>query len=92
MFIVQSCSRPVNDHLVQLLLLAHSARLASAHRITAVVPWYPYSRQDPEVGRTRADLGEARGQLLEAAGVDRVVTMDLQGGQIQGFFGMPSTT
>jgi ribose-phosphate pyrophosphokinase len=88
-FIVQSCSRPVNDHLVQLLLLAHSARLASAHRITAVLPWYPYSRQDRKSAAREPISARLVAQLLEAAGVDRVVTMDLHAGQIQGFFSVP---
>ena len=89
LFIVQSCSRPVNDHLVQLLLMAHSARLASAHRITAVMPWYPYSRQDRKSAAREPISARLVAQLLEAAGVDRVVTMDLHAGQIQGFFGIP---
>ena len=88
-FLVQSCARPVNDHLVQLLLMAHSARLASAHRVTAVMPWYPYSRQDRKSAAREPISARLVAQLLEAAGVDRVVTMDLHAGQIQGFFSIP---
>ena len=88
-FLVQSCAQPVNDHLVQLLLMAHSARLASAHRVTAVMPWYPYSRQDRKSAAREPISARLVAQLLEAAGVDRVVTMDLHAGQIQGFFGIP---
>ena len=61
-FLVQSCSPPVNDHLVELLLMIHAARLASAHRITAVMPWFPYSRQDKKSASAGADLGPARGR------------------------------
>jgi ribose-phosphate pyrophosphokinase len=88
-FLVQSCVRPVNDHLVQLLLMAHSARLASAHRVTAVMPWYPYSRQDRKSAAREPISARLVAELLEAAGADRVLTMDLHAGQIQGFFGIP---
>jgi ribose-phosphate pyrophosphokinase len=88
-FLVQSCSEPVNDHLVELLLLIHAARLASAHRITAVMPWFPYSRQDKKSAPREPISARLVADLLEAAGADRVLTMDLHAGQIQGFFEIP---
>ena len=87
--LVQSCSPPVNDHLVELLLLVHAARLASARRITAVLPWLPYSRQDKKSRSREPISARLVADLLEAAGVDRVVAMDLHAGQIQGFFHVP---
>ena len=88
-FLVQSCSPPVNDHLVELLLMIQAARLASAHRITAVMPWFPYSRQDKKSASREPISARLVADMLEAAGVDRVLTMDLHAGQIQGFFGIP---
>jgi len=88
-FLVQSCSPPVNDHLVELLLMIHAARLASADRITAVMPWFPYSRQDKKSASREPISGRLVAELLEAAGADRVLTMDLHAGQIQGFFRIP---
>ncbi|MEX2612890.1 MAG: ribose-phosphate pyrophosphokinase [Gaiellaceae bacterium] len=88
-FLVRSCSPPVNDHLVELLLMIHAARLASAHRITAVMPWFPYSRQDKKSAAREPISARLVADMLEAAGVDRVLTMDLHAGQIQGFFGIP---
>jgi ribose-phosphate pyrophosphokinase len=88
-FLVQSCSPPVNDHLVELLLMIHAARLASAHRISAVMPWFPYSRQDKKSASREPISARLVADLLETAGVDRVLTMDLHAGQIQGFFGIP---
>jgi len=88
-FLVQSCSPPVNDHLVELLLMIHAARLASAHRVTAVMPWFPYSRQDKKSASREPISARLVAELLEAAGTDRVLTMDLHAGQIQGFFGIP---
>jgi ribose-phosphate pyrophosphokinase len=88
-FLVQSCSPPVNDHLVELLLMIHAARLASAHRITAVMPWFPYSRQDKKSAPREPISARLVADLLEAAGADRVLTMDLHAGQIQGFFEIP---
>jgi ribose-phosphate pyrophosphokinase len=88
-FLVQSCAPPTNDHLVELLVMAHAARFASARTVTAVIPWYPYARQD------KVDLvGEplsARlvSDLLGAAGVGRVVTVDLHVSQIEGFARYP---
>jgi ribose-phosphate pyrophosphokinase len=87
--LVQSCSPPVNDHLVELLLLVHAARLASARRITAVMPWFPYSRQDKKSRPREPISARLVASLLETAGADRVLTMDLHAGQIQGFFDIP---
>ncbi len=88
-FVVQSCVPPVNDHLVELLLMIESARLASAHRVTAVMPWYPYSRQDRKAAPRDPISARLVADLLEAAGADRVITLDLHAGQIQGFFSIP---
>jgi ribose-phosphate pyrophosphokinase len=88
-FIVQSGSPPVNDHLVELLIMVQAAKLASAKRITAVVPWYPYSRQDKKSRPREPITARLVADFLEAAGVDRVLTMDLHAGQIQGFFNVP---
>ncbi len=88
-FLVQSTSQPVNDSLVELLIMINAAKLASAHRITAVMPWYGYSRQDKKSSPREPITARLVAQLLEAAGVDRVLTMDLHAGQIQGFFQIP---
>jgi ribose-phosphate pyrophosphokinase len=88
-FLVQSTSRPVNDSLVELLIMIDAAKLASAHRITAVIPWYGYSRQDKKSAPREPITAKLIANLLEAAGVDRVLTMDLHAGQVQGFFDVP---
>jgi ribose-phosphate pyrophosphokinase len=88
-FIVQSGNAPVNDHLVELLIMIQAAKLASAKRITAVVPWFPYSRQDKKSAPREPVTARLVADALESAGVDRVVTMDLHAGQIQGFFSIP---
>ena len=88
-FLVQSTSTPVNDSLMKLLIMINAAKLASAHRITAVMPWYGYSRQDKKSSPREPITARLVAQLLEAAGVDRVLTMDLHAGQIQGFFQIP---
>ncbi|HEY7197780.1 MAG TPA: ribose-phosphate pyrophosphokinase [Gaiellaceae bacterium] len=89
-FIVQSgYGRAVNDHLMELLIMIDAAKLASANRITAVVPWYPYSRQDKKSSPREPITAKLVAELLQAAGVDRVLTMDLHAGQIQGFFTIP---
>ena len=88
-FIVQSGNPPVNDHLVELLIMIQAAKLASAKRITAVVPWFPYSRQDKKSAPREPITAKLVADALEVAGADRVVTMDLHAGQIQGFFTVP---
>jgi ribose-phosphate pyrophosphokinase len=88
-FIVQTGSPPVNDHLMELLVMADAARLASAHHITAVLPLYPYARQDKKSAPREPISARLVADLLQVAGVDRVLTMDLHAGQIQGFFSIP---
>ena len=89
-FLVQSCAgAATNDHLVELLIMIDAARLASANRITAVMPWYPYSRQDKKSAPREPITAKLVAACLEKAGVDRVLTMDLHAGQIQGFFSIP---
>jgi ribose-phosphate pyrophosphokinase len=88
-FIVQSCSSPTNDSLMELLIMVNAARLASAKRITAVMPWYPYVRQDKKSMPREPITAKLVADMLEAAGVDRVLTMDLHAGQVQGFFRAP---
>ena len=88
-FLVQSTCRPVNDSLMELLVMINAAKLASAHRITAVIPWYGYSRQDKKSAPREPITAKLIAELLQAAGVDRVLTMDLHAGQVQGFFQVP---
>ncbi len=88
-FIIQSTCRPVNDNLIELLIMAQAARLASAHRVTAVIPWMGYSRQDKKSCPREPITARLVADIMQAAGVDRVVTMDLHAGQLQGFFSAP---
>jgi ribose-phosphate pyrophosphokinase len=88
-FLVQSCSSPVNRNLMELLIMADAANLGSAKRITAVIPWYPYSRQDKKSRPREPITARMVATLLHASGVDRVLTMDLHAGQVQGFFDGP---
>jgi ribose-phosphate pyrophosphokinase len=88
-FLVQSTSQPVNDNLMELLLMINAAKLASAHRVTAVLPWYGYSRQDKKSAPREPITAKLVATQLEAAGADRVLTMDLHAGQVQGFFNIP---
>ena len=92
LFIVQSCAGvgKVNDYLWELLEMINAAKLASAKRVTAVMPWFPYSRQDKKSAPREPISSKLLADTLEkAAGVDRVLTMDLHTGQIQGFFTIP---
>ena len=88
-FVVQSGSPPVNDHIVELLVMINAARLASAHRITAVMPLFPYARQDKKSAPREPISARLLADTLQAAGADRVLTMDLHAGQIVGFFAVP---
>ena len=89
-FIVQSPSDAhLNDELMELLIMIQAAQLASARRITAVVPYYPYARQDKKSAAREPITARLVATLLEAARVDRVLSMDLHQGQIQGFFEIP---
>src|SRR5918993_900741 len=88
-FIVQTGSYPVDRNLMELLLMIQAAKLASAKRITAVVPWFPYSRQDRKAKPREPISARLVADTLELAGADRVLTMDLHAGQIQGFFTIP---
>jgi ribose-phosphate pyrophosphokinase len=89
LFIVQTGSPAVNDNLVELLVMANAAKLASAHRVTAVLPLYPYARQDKKSAAREPISARLVADLLQVAGIDRVLTMDLHAGQIQGFFSIP---
>ena len=88
-FIVQTGVGNVDRNLMELLFMIQAAKLASAKRITAVVPWFPYSRQDKKSAPREPITAKLVADALESAGVDRVVTMDLHAGQIQGFFTIP---
>jgi ribose-phosphate pyrophosphokinase len=88
-FIVQTGAPPVDKNLMELLLMIQAAKLASAKRITAVVPWFPYSRQDRKAKPREPISARLVSDTLQLAGADRVLTMDLHAGQIQGFFTIP---
>jgi ribose-phosphate pyrophosphokinase len=89
MFVLQSTSYPANDHLMELLIIIDALRRASARRITAVLPYFGYARQDRKVGSRSPISAKLVANLITRAGADRVLTMDLHAGQIQGFFDMP---
>jgi len=88
-FIVQTGCPPVDKNIMELLLMIQAAKLASAKRITAVIPWYPYARQDRKAKPREPISARLFADMLQLAGVDRVLTMDLHAGQIQGFFTIP---
>jgi len=89
-FVIQSTSYPANDHLMELLIITDALRRASARRITAVIPYFGYARQDRKVGSRSPISAKLVANLITRAGVDRVMTLDLHAGQIQGFFDIPT--
>jgi len=88
-FVLQSTCAPVNDHLVELLLMIDAFKRSSAQRITAVLPYYGYARQDKKVAPRVPISAKLMADLIETAGANRIITMDLHAGQIQGFFNVP---
>ncbi|GJD34444.1 ribose-phosphate pyrophosphokinase [Methylobacterium aerolatum] len=89
-FIVQSTSFPANDHLMELLIMIDAARRSSARRITAVIPYFGYARQDRRTSGRTPISAKLVANLITEAGADRVLTLDLHAGQIQGFFDIPT--
>ncbi|NDB67503.1 MAG: ribose-phosphate pyrophosphokinase [Methylocystaceae bacterium] len=89
-FMIQSTSAPANDHLLELLIMADALRRASAKRITAVIPYFGYARQDRKQGPRTPISAKLVANLISRAGVDRVLTVDLHAGQLQGFFDIPT--
>jgi ribose-phosphate pyrophosphokinase len=89
LFIVQTGCQPVDQNLMELLFMIQAAKLASAKRITAVIPWFPYARQDRKAKPREPISARLLADMLQLAGADRVLTMDLHAGQIQGFFTIP---
>ncbi|MDQ4060431.1 MAG: ribose-phosphate pyrophosphokinase [Pseudomonadota bacterium] len=89
-FVIQSTSFPANDHLMELLIMIDALRRASARRITAVMPYYGYARQDRKPGPRTPISAKLVANLITRAGADRVLTLDLHAGQIQGFFDIPT--
>ncbi|MBR2617346.1 MAG: ribose-phosphate diphosphokinase [Clostridia bacterium] len=89
LFIIQSTSAPVNDNLMELLIMIDAASRASAGRITAVIPYFGYARQDRKARSRDPITAKLVADLIQAAGADRVLTMDLHAAQIQGFFNIP---
>jgi ribose-phosphate pyrophosphokinase len=89
-FIVQSTSFPANDHLMELLIIIDALRRSSASRITAVLPYFGYARQDRKPGPRTPISAKLVANLITRAGADRVLTLDLHAGQIQGFFDIPT--
>jgi len=89
-FVIQSTSYPANDHLMELLVTLDALRRASARRITAVIPYYGYSRQDRKTMARTPITAKLVANLITSAGAHRVLTMDLHAGQIQGFFDIPT--
>ncbi|HQF31926.1 MAG TPA: ribose-phosphate pyrophosphokinase, partial [Hyphomicrobiales bacterium] len=89
-FVVQSTSFPTNDHLMELLIIIDALRRASARRVTAVIPYFGYARQDRKPGPRTPISAKLVCNMITRAGADRVLTLDLHAGQIQGFFDIPT--
>ncbi|HMO28552.1 ribose-phosphate pyrophosphokinase [Enterovirga sp.] len=89
-FIIQSTSFPTNDHLMELLIISDALRRSSARRITAVIPYFGYARQDRRASGRTPISAKLVANLIAHSGVDRVLTLDLHAGQIQGFFDIPT--
>ena len=89
-FIIQSTSFPANDHLMEILIMTDACRRSSARRITAVIPYFGYARQDRKAGPRTPISAKLVANLITHAGADRVLTVDLHAGQIQGFFDIPT--
>ncbi len=89
-FVIQSTSYPANDHVMELLIMIDALKRASARRITAVLPYFGYARQDRKPGPRTPISAKLVANLITVAGADRVLTMDLHAGQIQGFFDIPT--
>ena len=88
-FVIQSTSYPANDHLMELLITLDALRRASARRVTAVIPYFGYARQDRKAGPRTPISAKLVANLITEAGANRVLTLDLHAGQIQGFFDIP---
>ncbi len=89
MFVIQSTSFPANDNLMELLITLDALRRSSARRITAVIPYFGYARQDRKSAPRTPISAKLVANLITEAGANRVLTMDLHAGQIQGFFDIP---
>jgi ribose-phosphate pyrophosphokinase len=89
-FVIQSTSAPANDHLMELLIIIDAMKRASARRITAVIPYFGYARQDRKPGPRTPISAKLVANMIDRAGADRVLTLDLHAGQIQGFFDIPT--
>ncbi|RAN41754.1 ribose-phosphate pyrophosphokinase [Hyphomonas sp. GM-8P] len=89
-FVIQSTSHPANDNLMQLLIMMDALKRASARRITAVIPYFGYARQDRKTDGRTPISAKLVANLISTAGADRVLTVDLHAGQIQGFFDIPT--
>ena len=89
MFIIQPTSKPANDNLMELLIISDALRRSSARRITAVIPYFGYARQDRRTSARTPISAKLVANMVAGAGIDRVLTLDLHAGQIQGFFDIP---
>jgi ribose-phosphate pyrophosphokinase len=88
-FLIQSTSFPTNDNIIELLICLDALKRASARRITAVIPYFGYARQDRKPGPRTPISAKLMANIITSAGADRVLTVDLHAGQIQGFFDIP---